>query len=42
VSFTEDVEMRFRSYGWNVLHVEKGDVWVSKLSWVEPSAHIVQ
>jgi transketolase len=25
VSFTEDVEMRFKSYGWNVLHVENGD-----------------
>lgn len=25
VSFTEDVEMRFKSYGWNVLHIEKGD-----------------
>ncbi|WVN88724.1 transketolase [Cryptococcus depauperatus CBS 7841] len=25
VSFTENVEMRFKSYGWNVLHVEKGD-----------------
>ncbi|KAK4689825.1 transketolase, partial [Tremellales sp. Uapishka_1] len=25
VSFTEDVEMRYKSYGWDVLHVEKGD-----------------
>jgi len=25
VSFTEDVEMRFKSYGWEVLHVENGD-----------------
>ncbi|WVW78621.1 transketolase [Kwoniella bestiolae CBS 10118] len=25
VSFTEDVEARFKSYGWEVLHVEKGD-----------------
>ena len=25
VSFTENVEERFKSYGWNVLHVEKGD-----------------
>lgn len=25
VSFTEDVEMRFKSYGWQVLHVENGD-----------------
>ncbi|KAL7422477.1 Transketolase [Cryptotrichosporon argae] len=25
VSFTEDVEMRFRSYGWDVKHVEGGD-----------------
>ncbi|WWC59414.1 transketolase [Kwoniella dejecticola CBS 10117] len=25
VSFTEDVEQRFKSYGWEVLHVEKGD-----------------
>jgi transketolase len=25
VSFTENVEARFKSYGWNVLHVEKGD-----------------
>lgn len=25
VSFTENVEMRYKSYGWNVLHVEKGD-----------------
>jgi len=25
VSFTEDVEMRYKSYGWNVLHIEKGD-----------------
>ncbi|ORY27789.1 Transketolase, thiamine diphosphate binding domain-domain-containing protein [Naematelia encephala] len=25
VSFTEDVELRFKSYGWNVLHVENGD-----------------
>jgi len=25
VSFTEDVEARYKSYGWEVLHVEKGD-----------------
>ncbi|RSH81147.1 Transketolase [Apiotrichum porosum] len=25
VSFTEDVEARFRSYGWEVLHVQGGD-----------------
>jgi len=25
VSFTEDVEMRFKAYGWQVLHVENGD-----------------
>ncbi|EIW65463.1 hypothetical protein TREMEDRAFT_57994 [Tremella mesenterica DSM 1558] len=25
VSFTEDVEARVKSYGWNVLHVENGD-----------------
>lgn len=25
VSFTEDVEMRFKSYGWQVLHVDNGD-----------------
>lgn len=25
VSFTEDVEMRFKSYGWQVLHVDHGD-----------------
>lgn len=24
-SFTEDVEMRFKSYGWQVLHVENGN-----------------
>jgi transketolase len=24
-SFTEDVEMRFKSYGWEVLHVENGN-----------------
>lgn len=25
VSFTEDVEARYKAYGWNVLHVENGD-----------------
>lgn len=25
VSFTEDVEARYKSYGWEVLHVERGD-----------------
>ncbi|CAD6565040.1 MAG: Transketolase [Cyphobasidiales sp. Tagirdzhanova-0007] len=25
VSFTEDVEMRFRAYGWHVIHVENGN-----------------
>ena len=25
ISFTENVEMRFKSYGWNVLHVENGN-----------------
>jgi len=25
VSFTENVEMRFKAYGWQVLHVENGD-----------------
>lgn len=25
VSFTEDVEARYKSYGWNVLHVENGN-----------------
>ncbi|WWD22119.1 transketolase [Kwoniella shandongensis] len=25
VSFTEDVEQRYKSYGWNVLHVDNGD-----------------
>jgi transketolase len=25
VSFTEDVEMRYKSYGWEVLHVKNGD-----------------
>jgi transketolase len=25
VSFTEDVEMRFKAYGWQVLHVDDGN-----------------
>ena len=25
VSFTEDVEKRFQSYGWETIHVENGD-----------------
>ncbi|WVQ97895.1 transketolase [Kwoniella sp. CBS 9459] len=32
VSFTEDVEQRFKSYGWEVLHVENGDDDVSAIA----------
>ena len=29
VAFTEDVEKRFSSYGWQVLHVDDGDKWAT-------------
>jgi len=28
VAFTENVELRFQAYGWQVLHVDDGDKWV--------------
>lgn len=30
IAFTENVEQRFLSYGWQVLHVDDGDTWVSE------------
>lgn len=35
VSFTEDVEARFKSYDWEVLHIDNGDSCV--YSTVRPS-----
>lgn len=37
IAFTENVEQRFLSYGWHVLHVDDGDKYVSPASNHMPS-----
>eukprot|EP01055_Gregarina_sp_Pseudo9_P002876 Gregarina_sp_Pseudo_9__2875@NODE_309_length_3204_cov_148_249289_g290_i0_p1_GENE_NODE_309_length_3204_cov_148_249289_g290_i0NODE_309_length_3204_cov_148_249289_g290_i0_p1_ORF_typecomplete_len710_score181_72Transketolase_N/PF00456_21/1_1e105Transketolase_N/PF00456_21/1_8e03Transket_pyr/PF02779_24/8_9e36Transketolase_C/PF02780_20/5_3e03Transketolase_C/PF02780_20/1_5e12E1_dh/PF00676_20/4_1e10DXP_synthase_N/PF13292_6/3_5e09DXP_synthase_N/PF13292_6/6_1e03TPP_enzyme_C/PF02775_21/1_4e07TPP_enzyme_C/PF02 len=32
LSFTEDVEMRFRSYGWDVIHVNNGNIELDEIT----------